>query len=333
MSLAVAGWGRVGLLSALVGTPAIGLAQGHGLPVLYWEQPPATAPALRRAGIESLRVPPEHSAEWKLSGLEALALTPAERSARVTLKAPGIAARGDWASATRRPWIDANGWRYLRQPGARSLLTSTAGRAVLAAAEAFAYDADVVLAIDPGDLESLGQALAFFRALPGARLPGLADVAVVDDGSFVAGELMNLLARRNLLFRPVARATPELPLSVELGSKAYPKSEAANPDALALKIRRQLTDERRSLRLYGSEVVLARLTGDGQRLRLHLLNYGGREIQGLRVRLRGLWTPGEAHVLGHGRLALEAPFAEDGATEFSLPALGPYAVIDLLAAR
>ena len=159
----------------------------------------------------------------------------------------------------------------------------------------------------------------------------IADLAVVDDGSFAAGELMNLLARRNLLFRPVSRATPDLPLSVELGTKEYPKAEAGNPDALALKIRTQLGDERRSLRVYGSEVVLAHLTGDAGRLRLHLLNYGGREIEGLRVRLRGEWTAGEALVLRHGRVAVEAPLVQDGATEFSLPVLGPYAVLDLAA--
>ena len=38
--------------------------------------------------------------------------------------------------------------------------------------------------------------------------------------------------------------------------------EAADPSAFALKIRRQLTDERRTLRVYGSEVVICRLTGE-----------------------------------------------------------------------
>ena len=274
---------------------------------------------------------PERVPEWKQAGLDASALTAAERSERVMLKPPGIAARGDWASATRRPWIDANGWRYQRQPQARYFETAPAGVAALAAAEAFAHGADLVLAIDAGDLESFGQALGFLRALPEGPPAGLADLAVVDDGSFAAGELMNLLGRRNLLFRPVPRATSELPLTVELGSKAYPKAEAANPDALALKIRRQLTDERRSLRLFGSEVVLARLTGDAGRRRLHLLNYGRRSIEGLRIRLRGRWTPGDAHVLQHGRQPVEALLVQDDATEFSLPVLGVYAVVDLVA--
>ena len=302
------------------------------LPLLYWDQPSEGAARLRRAGIERLRVPPERVAEWRRAGFDAVPLTPEEKSGRVTLKAPGIAARGDWASATRRPWIDANGWRYQRQPQARYLETAPRGVAVLAAAEAFAHGVDLVLAIDASDLDSLGRALALFRALPEAALPAVADLAVVDDGSFATGELMNLLARRNLLFRPVPRPTPELPLVVELGSQAYPKSEAGNPDALALKIRGQLTDERRSLRLFGSEVVLARLEGDAGRLRLHLLNYGGREVEGLRVRLRGQWMPGAAYLLPHGSRAVEALIVQDGVTEFSLPVLGPYAAVDLVAA-
>jgi hypothetical protein len=302
------------------------------LPVLYWDQPTTTAEDLRRAGIETLRVPQERVAEWGRAGFDASPLTQEERSRRVTLKAPGIAARADLASATRRPWIDANGWRYLRQPDARYFETTPPGVAVLAAAEAFAHGADLVLAIDAADLEALGQALGFFRTLPEVRLPGIADLVVVDDGSFATAELMNLLARRNLLFRPAARATPEPPLVVEFGSRVYPKGESGNPDALALKIRAQLTDERRSLRLFGSEVVLARLAGDAGRLRLHLVNYGGRDVEGLRVRLRGAWTPGEAQVLQHGRLAVEAVLVQDGATEFSLPVLGPYAVVDLVAA-
>jgi hypothetical protein len=156
---------------------------------------------------------------------------------------------------------------------------------------------------------------------------------VVDDGSPLTGEVMNLLARRNLLFRPVAKGSNGFPLVVELGTPAFPKAEAANPDGVALKVRAQLGDERRSLRLYGSEVVLARLTGDAGRRRLQLLNYSGRSIQGLRVRLRGLWAAAEAQVLQHGRLAVESPLVQDDATEFTLPMLGPYAVVDLTAAR
>jgi len=303
------------------------------LPVLYWERPPDTAAALRQAGIERVRVPPERARAWTTAGLDAVPLTPAERSERVTLKAPGLLGRADLGSATRRPWLDANGWRFLRAPKARYFETAAKDGAVLAAAEAFAYGADLVLAIDPADLAALGEALRFLREVPALELPDVVDVGVVDDGTPLTGEVMNLLARRNLLFLPVARGTQEPPLVVEIGTPAYPQSAAANPDAFALRLRSELGDERRTLRLYGSEVVLARLVGDASRLRLHLLNYGGRPIEGLRVRLRGLWTPSAARVLPQGTVAVEAPLAQDGVTEFSLPALGAYAVVDLTAAR
>lgn len=301
------------------------------LPALYWEQPPGSAEALRAAGIRELRVPPEHVAGWRQAGFAATALTEGERRARTVLEPPGLAARATHAGATQRPWIDANGWRFLRRPRAKYFEAVPAGAAELSALEGFAYDADLVLRIAETDLAALGRTLAFLRGLPDAPGAGIADLGVVDDGSALTGELMNLLARRNLLFRPLEREEPALPVSVALGSREYPASEAADPDALAFRVRQRLGDERRSLRLFGSEVVLARLTGDASRRRLQLLNYGGRRISGLRVRLRGRWTPGTAQLLDHGPVALEALLGEADATEFSLPLLGPYAVVDLSA--
>jgi hypothetical protein len=79
--------------------------------------------------------------------------------------------------------------------------------------------------------------------------------------------------------------------------------------------------------------VICRLTGDAQRLRLHLINYGGTEIDGLRIKLRGAYRAGEASVAGAGRVALQDQVVANGATEFSIPKLTTYAVIDLAAAR
>jgi hypothetical protein len=159
------------------------------------------------------------------------------------------------------------------------------------------------------------------------------DLAVVDDGSPPLGELLNLLVRRNLLFRIVKEPSPQYRVNVQLGTKEYPLREAGDPSALALKVRRQLTDEQRTLRIFGSEVVIGRLTGAAGRLRLHLLNYGGREIEGLRIRLRGSYPDGEAVVAGQGRLPLEEVVVAEGVTEFTVPRLGPYAVVDLRAAK
>ena len=116
-------------------------------------------------------------------------------------------------------------------------------------------------------------------------------------------------------------------------AREYPVEDAADPSAFALKIRRQLTDEQRTLRIYGSEVVIARLTGDGARARLHLINYGGREIEGLRVRLRGAYPVAVAYIPGGGGESPQDYVVTDGATEFSLPRFGVYTVIDLNATR
>ena len=136
-----------------------------------------------------------------------------------------------------------------------------------------------------------------------------------------------------VLDRVVDAPAPQWRVNIRLGTSEYPKKEAADPSAFALKVRRQLTDDQRSLRIFGSEVVIGRLTGDATRVRLHLLNYGGREIGGLRIRLRGRWAEGEAFVAGRGRAPPPDHVIADGATEFSLPAMGPYAVIDLPAAK
>ena len=197
-----------------------------------------------------------------------------------------------------------------------------AGKAALAAAEAFAYGADAVLKIDPADAARVGAMLTALEALPAADLPALADLGVVDDGSPITGEVMNLLARRNLLYEVVKAPSARFRLNIVMGSREFPVADAADPSAFALKIRRLLTDEQRAVRVYGSEAVIARLTGDAGRIRLHLINYGGREIEGLRLRLRGAYGTGDAWVEGAGRVALLDHAVADGATEFSLPRIG-----------
>src|SRR6266850_6084272 len=157
-----------------------------------------------------------------------------------------------------------------RHPGAKYVYDVPAGKAALAAAEAVAYGADAVLRIDPADVGILGGMLAFLEALPAVDLPTVSDVAIVDDGSSIAGEVMNLLARRNLLFQVVQAPSPRFPVNIRIGTPEYPREEAADPSGFALKIRGQLTDEQRTLRVYGSEVVICRLTADAGRARLHL---------------------------------------------------------------
>jgi hypothetical protein len=298
-------------------------------PCVYWTQGLDSRAALESAGLKRICVAPEQADTWRAAGFTVTAMTEAEFAAREALPAPGVTARPGVASPTRAPWIIANGWRFLHSPDTKYAYTVPAGKAALAAAEAFAYGGNVAMKIDPADAGSLGAMLTFFDALPTVDLPPVADFAVVDDGAADTGEVMNLLSRRNLLFEIVRAPTPRFKINVALGSPAYPRAEAADPSAFALKIRRQLTDEARTLRLYGSEVVICRLLSDSARAQLHLVNYAGRDIEGLRVRLRGSYREGEAHVAGAGRVALADQVSADGATEFSLPKLGTYAVVDV----
>jgi hypothetical protein len=301
------------------------------LPCVYWTEGIDSRGTLEAAGVKRVCVAPEQVQTWRAAGFSASPLTEKDRASREALPTPGTTARPGVASPTRSPWINASGWRFARNPGRKYAYDLPPGKAALAAAEAFAYGADAVLKVTPPELKGLGGMLAFLEGLPGIDLPAVADLAVVDDGSAITGEVMNLLARRNLLFQVVQAPSPKFRINIAMGTPGYPLEQAADPSAFAQKIRSQLTDEQRSLRVYGSEVVICRLTGDAGRARLHLLNYGGREIEGLRLRVRGAYREGEAHIAGAGRLPLQDYVVTDGATEFSLPRLATYAVIDLKA--
>ena len=95
-------------------------------------------------------------------------------------------------------------------------------------------------------------------------------------------------------------------------------------------VRSTLGDEHRSLRIYGTQVVLARVTSNGARLRVALLNYDGarRKVDGLRVRVLGRFAHYTAATPG-SPIQLTDYAADDQATEFSLPELKSFAVIDL----
>jgi hypothetical protein len=303
------------------------------LPCLHWTQGLESAPSLKAAGIEKVCVPPAQAAAWRKEGFSASPLSETELELRDTLPVPGIRARADRASATRSPWVNTNGSRLLREGKGEYTYEVPAGKAALAAAEAYVYGADAVLRIDPADVESLGRMLSFLSQRPPSDLPDVADIGVVDDGSATVGEALNLLVRRNLLFRIVKEPDPRLAVHVKVGTPEYPVTEAVDPSAFALKVRRQLTDEKRTLRVFGSEVVIGRLTSDGARTRLHLLNYGGRDLEGVRIRLRGSYPEGAAFVAGSGRLALEERGVVDGGTEFTVPRLGVYGAVDLPAGK
>src|SRR5581483_8376357 len=119
--------------------------------------------------------------------------------------------------------------------------------------------------------------LDFLHGLGANDSPAVADIGFIDDGSPVAGEVLNMLVRDNLLVSVVTRPDPHLKLTVRLGSKEFPLQDARNPVVMEHEIRARLTDEKRLVRIYGSEVVLARLTELPDGVRVHLLNYAGGE--------------------------------------------------------
>lgn len=235
---------------------------------------------------------------------------------REKLLTPGVQWKINEATATRAPWVDANGWRFERHPRGRYRYELSAGAAALALAEAFAYQADAVLCIDPADKPEYERMRAWLAKLPPGPVAPRANLAVIDDGSDLAAEILNLLARRNLLFRVLKSAAPGYDLTLRI------PGQAVDPDEFARQARRELGDDKRLVRVFGSEVVLVRLTGDDRALRLHLLNYGRQKVEGLRVRVRGEYPK-------FALAAIEDLLVANGATEFTIPEMALYTVVDL----
>jgi len=200
------------------------------LPALFWEGAPDTAATLREAGIREIVVAAPRLDAWKsVTGISVKAGDP---QGAVKLLTPTVNYRIDQASASRSPWLDSNGWRFLRNPQGHFYYDAPGKPAALAAAEAFSYGADALIRTDAEGLKPLGQMLDFLRgistnAMP--AMPAVADAGFIDDGSPAAGEAMNLMVRNNLLFRIVPAADPKLKLNVRLGSKEYPLEAAKNP--------------------------------------------------------------------------------------------------------
>lgn len=313
---------------------AIGLSAGSQAvrsatdgPLIYWTGGTDTAPALRAAGIDRFAVPEQQAPAWQELGFDVTAVSSLELTERRKLVAPRIAGRANVASATRRPWIDANGWQFIRHPGARFQYELPRGRALPAVAESHAWGADALLRIDPADLDDAGRMLAFIGRLPRKDLPAVADIGLIDNGSPQIDEVLNLFVRRNLLFSLIKSPSPRYRLNILIGSTEFP--ESGDPNEFALEVRRKLGDENRSLRVYGTETVLCRLTGDGVKARLCLINYSGRDADSLRVKVRGVFRQSRIHAFGVENAALEDVVIVDGSTEFSISRLGWYAVIDL----
>ena len=305
------------------------LCLAAALPVLFWEQGPETAGLLKQAGISRIAVPPALEGAWK--GQPGFTVRAADPRAAKKLLTPRVQYRVNEASATRSPWIDNNGWRFQRNSDGAYFYDAAGMSAPVAAAEAFLYGIGALIKTDAGGLEPLARMLDFLQQLEPAEMPPVADIVFIDDGSTEAGEVMNLMTRKNLLFRIAQKPDARARLTVRFGSGVYTKKEAADPAAMAQKIRYELTDDRRSLRVFGSEVVLGRLAGDRRRMRALLLNYAAasRPLNGIRVRVLGRFSKQRVRAPGSADLAPVDVAVDAQATEFTLPELKSFAVVDL----
>jgi hypothetical protein len=296
------------------------------LPWLFWDQGPATVNAIRQAGIERLYVPPDQVNNWKAARIDA---EPFDLAQLTRIPVLGIAHQIDTAGATSAPWVIGNGWRFERDGSRKYYYNVPWHKATLAAAEAYAYGVEAVVHADARDLAAFGRMLAFLRGIGGPAMPALANIGIIDDGSAQTGEVLNLLARRNLLFQVVQASDPKYDLNVQIGTREFPKTAASDPAAFAGLVRQKLGDEKRLLRLYGTDVVIGRLTGNERNMRVHLINYGGSKVEGMRVRVRGDYAHGSVAAFGIGNAALTDYSVTNGATEFTIPEMDVYAVVDL----
>jgi hypothetical protein len=304
------------------------LALAVTLPTLFWDAPPDTAATLREAGITEIRLPAGRLNAWRSVTGISVSADPADA---VHLLTPGVNYRMDEAGATRAPWLLSSAWKFLRAPQGPYYYDSPGKASALAAAEAFSFDVAPSIRTDAAGLKPLAQMLEFLRAVDRPEMSQVADIGLVDDGTPATGELMNMLLRDNLLFRRLSAPDTHLKVNVRLGTKEYPVADAKNPGMMAKTIRANLNDDNRSLRIYGSLVVVGRVARSPNGLRVHLLNYDGtsRQVNGLRVRVLGRYAKYHLASAGSPGEELLDYTLEDAATEFTLPELKTYAVIDL----
>ncbi len=234
---------------------------------------------------------------------------------------PGVRYRMNMATATTAPWIDSNLWRYRRKPDGKFLCDVKGKPAVaLAAAEGFVAGVNLALDTTPDQKADYDRIAAFLHALPPGPQQPWTNFTVSDDGSFQAGEVMNLLSRRNLLYRIVPAAKADFKLD-----------QPANPYEYVLDLRDKFGDDKRAFRLFGSELTVAEAAREGAKVRIHLLNYGSRPVDTMRLRVRGNFPEAAAKSYIYGsETAKLTEWQRDGAfTEFTLTALPLYGVIDL----
>lgn len=248
-----------------------------------------------------------------------------------TLLKPGSRLQNiNTASMTRAAWVDANGWRIMRDPAKSYVYPALANERVgLAIAESYVYGSRAAIPVGQAQKASADEMLGFLKRIDQKPMPAMANILVIDDGSTMMGEILNLLGRRNLAYHAASLPNPAYALNVKVGTPEFPQAAAQNPSDFAQLVRKRIGDKNRLLRIYGSEVVVGHLTGESGKARLHLLNYGTDPVEGIRVRVLGDWKTGGMACSGATEAAPDEEGNFDGALEFGVPKVGVYCVVDL----
>lgn len=233
---------------------------------------------------------------------------------------PGVRYRMNMASATSSPWVDSNLWRYQRKPQESYLCDTKGKNVVVAMAEGFATGVKLAVQIAPEQNADYDKMLEFLKQIPDGPSTPWVNFTVSEDGSFQAGEVMNMLSRRSISYRVASKG------DYALTSKMTNAYEAMQD------IREKLGDDRRVLRLFGSELTLAVAARNGNRVRVHMVNYGQRPVEHLRIRVQGVFREANIKAYLYGGIASKFTDFESGKdyTEFTLESLGPYGVLDLV---
>lgn len=251
---------------------------------------------------------------------------------------PGIRFQMNEAQATTAPWIESNAWRFRRGIRKANYAALPAGAAPMAAAEAFTFGVDAILDPDPGDLQELEEMLRFLKGHDQPAMPVMANIAIVDDRSDAMEEILNMLTRRNLLYDVVSAPNRRHDLTVQLGTQNFPRESADDPSDFAARVRAMLGDDKRLIRVYGTNTTIAHLTGDGRKARLFLLSYARRRDgrgraqppQEIRIRVRGRYRPTGFAAYSASDDAKLADVENLGSvTEFTVPPFRILAIVDL----
>ena len=120
---------------------------------LLWRYDIATAEQLKNTRLPRVHVSDAAAAEWRQKGVEVAAAP--EIAGYVRVPPPTSKMLADQASATTVPWVESNGWRFMRGLSKALYEKVPAGRGALAAAEAYAYGVDAVIEAAREDLPAV----------------------------------------------------------------------------------------------------------------------------------------------------------------------------------